>query len=75
VKGADKTMKKTQRYEKRLAAAREDCREVMETYKKEIELERMRMNTSRNGFVRTCCQQNIDQLKAEKDAIEMEVVG
>ena len=33
------------------------------------------MNTSRNGFVRTCCQQNIDQLKAEKDAIEMEVVG
>ena len=67
-------MKKTQRYEKQLAAAREDCREVIETYKKEIELERMRMNTSRNGFVRTCCQQNIDQLKAEKDAIEMEVV-
>ena len=68
-------MKKTMRYEKRLEAAREDCREVMMTYKKEIELERMRMNASKNGFVRTCCQQNIDQLKAEKEAIEMEVVG
>ena len=68
-------MKKTMRYEKRLAAAREDCREVMETYKKEIELERKRMNATKNGFVRTCCQQNIDQLKAEKEAIEMEMVG
>ena len=68
-------MKKTLRYEKRLEAAREDCREVMMTYKKEIELERMRMNASHNGFVRQCCQQNIDQLKAEKEAIEMEVVG
>ena len=68
-------MKKTQRYERRLEAAREDCREVMETYKREIELERVRMNASKNGFIRTCCQQNIDQLKAEKDAIEAEVVG
>ena len=68
-------MKKTQRYEKRLEAARENCREVMQTYKKEIELERKRMNASHNGFVRQCCQQNIDQLKAEKEAIEMEVVG
>ena len=68
-------MKKTMRYKKRLTAARENCREVMETYKREIELERVRMNASKNGFVRQCCQQNIDQLKAEKDAIEMEVVG
>ena len=68
-------MKKTLRYEKRLAAASEDCREVMMTYKREIELERVRMNASRNGFIGTCCQQNIDQLKAEKDAIEAEVVG
>ena len=68
-------MKKTQRYKKRLTAARENCREVMETYKREIELERVRMNASKNGFIRTCCQQNIDQLKAEKDAIEAEVVG
>lgn len=68
-------MKKTLRYEKRLEAAREDAIEVMMTYKREIELERVRMNASKNGFVRTCCQQNIDQLKAEKDAIEAEVVG
>ena len=68
-------MKKTQMYKKRLTAARENCREVMETYKREIELERVRMNASKNGFIRTCCQQNIDQLKAEKDAIEAEVVG
>ena len=68
-------MKKTLRYEKRLAAAREDCREVMETYKREIELEKTRMNATKNGFIRACCQQNIDQLKAEKDAIEAEVVG
>ena len=68
-------MKKTLRYEKRLEAAREDAIEVMKTYKREIELERTRMNASKNGFVRTCCQQNIDQLKAEKDAIEAEVVG
>lgn len=68
-------MKMTRRFEKRLAAAREDCREVMETYKHEIELERVRMNASRNGFVRQCCQQTIDQLTAEKQAIEEEVVG
>ena len=68
-------MKKTQRYKKRLEAAREDAIEVMKLYKREIELERTRMNASKNGFIRTCCQQNIDQLKAEKDAIEAEVVG
>ena len=68
-------MKKTQRYERRLAAAREDAIEVMKTYKREIELERTRMNASHNGFVRQCCQQNIDQLTAEKNAIEAEVIG
>ena len=68
-------MKKTQRYEKRLAAAREDCIEVMKTYKREIELERTRMNASKNGFVRQCCQQTINQLTAEKKAIEEEIVG
>ena len=68
-------MKKTQRYERRLAAAREDAIEVMMTYKQEIEVQKTRMNASHNGFVRTCCQQEIDQLKAEKEAIEAEVVG
>lgn len=47
----------------------------MQTYKREIEMQKIRMNASHNGFVRTCCRQEIDQLKAEKEAIEMEVVG
>ena len=68
-------MKRTQRYERRLAAAREDAIEVMKTYKHEIQLERTRMNASHNGFVRQCCQQNIDHLTVEKNAIEAEVVG
>ena len=69
------TLKKTQRYERRLAAAREDCREIMEAYKQEIRQQEIRRDASKNGFVKTCCQQEIDQLKAEMDAIEMEVVG
>ena len=64
-------MKKTQRFEKRLAAARENCREVMETYREQ----ESRMKSSKNGFVRACCQQTIDQLRAEKAAIEEEIVG
>ena len=68
-------MKKTQRFERRLAEAREDAVEVMKTYKREIELEQTRMNASKNGFIRTCCQQNIDQLMAEKRAIEEVTVG
>ena len=68
-------MKKTQRYEKRLAEAREDAIGIMEQYKAEIEREKARQNASHNGFVRTCCQQTIDQLVAEKRAIEEVVVG
>ena len=68
-------MKKTQRYEKRLAEAREDAIGIMEQYKAEIAREKARQNASHNGFVRTCCQQTIDQLVAEKRAIEEVVVG
>ena len=68
-------MKKTQRFERRLAEAKTDCISVMQTYKHEIEMQKVRMNSSHNGFVRTCCRQEIDQLKAEKEAIETEVVG
>ena len=68
-------MKKTARYERMLKAAREDAREVMTWYKKEIELQRIRRDATKNGFIKTCCQQEIDQLKAEKEAIEEEVVG
>ena len=69
-------MKKTQRYENRVREAREgDLILVMRWYSEEIEKERMRQRTSRNGFVKTCCQQSIDQLSAEKQAIEEELVG
>ena len=69
-------MKRTQRFERRLKDAREGNEiEVLQTYKHEIEMQRTRMNASHNSFVRTCCKQEIDQLKAEHDAIEMEVAG
>ena len=68
-------MKRTQRYERRLKEAREDSIDVMKIYKAEIEAQRIRMNASKNGFVRQCCQQEIDQLKAEQRVIEAEVVG
>ena len=68
-------MKKTLRYERRLAEAREDAIGIMEQYKAEIEREKAWQNASHNGFVRTCCQQTIDQLTAEKRAIEEEMVG
>ncbi|MBQ6399311.1 MAG: hypothetical protein IJI21_04245 [Clostridia bacterium] len=47
----------------------------MKLYQAEIEAQRDRMGASHNGFVRQCCQQEIDQLMAEKRAIEEEVVG
>jgi len=69
-------MKKTQRYERRRAAAWEgDEISVLQTYKAEIEAQRARQRASQNGFVQTCCQQEIDQLVAEKRAIEEEFVG
>ena len=68
-------MKKTQRYERRLAEAREDAVGVMKLYKAEIEAQKARQRASNNGFVKTCCQQEIDQLMAERRAIEEEVVG
>ena len=69
-------MKQTKRFERRLKDAQEGNEiEVLKTYKHEIELQKTRQNASKNGFVRTCCQQEIDQLKDEMAAIEMEVVG
>lgn len=69
-------MKKTQRYENRVREAREgDLILVMQWYSEEIEKERIRLRASKNGFVKTCCQQTIDQLMTEKRAIEEELVG
>ena len=69
-------MKRTQRFERRLAEAKDGNEiEVLKTYKHEIELQRTRQMASKNGFVRTCCQQEIDQLTEEKNRIEKEVIG
>lgn len=69
-------MKRTQRFERRLKDAKGGNEiEVLKAYKHEIEMQRTRQMASNNGFIRTCCQQEIDQLTAEKDAIEMETVG
>ena len=69
-------MKKTQRFERRLAEAQEgDLISVLSEYKAEIGRETARMRASHNTFVRTSCQQTIDQLTAEKRAIEAELVG
>ena len=69
-------MKKTQRYEKRLAEAQEgDLISILNLYKTEITREQTRKNASHNAFVRECCQQTIDQLTAERRAIEAELVG
>lgn len=61
---------------RRLAEAQEgDLISVLREYKAEIGRETARMRASHNGFVRECCQQTIDQLTAEKRAIEAELVG
>ena len=71
-----KKMKRTQRFERRLKDAQEGNEiEVLETYKREIDMQRKRMNATKNGFIKTCCRQESDELKSEKAAIEAEVVG
>lgn len=68
-------MKRTQRLERRLKDAEQDIISVMTTYNHEIELQRVRRDASKNGFVRTCAQQEIDQLTWEKETIEFEIYG
>ena len=71
-----KKMKRTQRFERRLKDAQEGNEiEVLETYKREIDMQWKRMNATKNGFIKTCCRQEIDELKSEKAAIEADVVG
>ncbi len=71
-----KGLKKTQKFERRLADAKTGNEiEVLKRYRREIKEETIRRDASHNGFVKTCAQQQINQLKAERDAIEMEVVG
>ena len=51
-------MKRTQRFERRLKYAQEGNEiEVLETYKREIDMQRKRMNATKNGLIKTCCRQ------------------
>ena len=68
--------KQTQRFERRLKEAQEGNEiEVFMTYKQEIEAQKTRQMASKNEFIKKCCEHEIGQLKAEKDAIEQAVVG
>ena len=69
-------MMKIQRYKRWLAEARDgDEISALHTFKQEIEAQKTRMNASHNGIIRQCSRQEIDQLRAEKEAIELESVG
>ena len=69
-------MKRTQRFERNLADAQNgNDIEVLKAYDQRIREQKTRQNASRNAFVRTCCQQEIEQLTAERNAIEYAVVG
>ena len=69
-------MKVTQRYEKRYQEAKDGmASEVIRQYSAEIEAEKKRQMASRNSFVRTCCQQTMDQLSDERKAIEKVFIG
>ena len=69
-------MKRTQRFERGLKEAREGNEiEILMTYGQEIRAQKTRQMASKNAFIRTSCQQKIDQMKAEKYAIEQAVVG
>ena len=64
------------RLERRMQDALEgNEREVLEKYKREIAAERERKNHSHNAFVRQCCDQQIERLRAEKDEIEKATIG
>ena len=64
------------RLESRMKDAMEgNEREVIETYNREIQAERDRKRHSKNGFIRLCCDQQIERLVAEKNKIDEAVFG
>ncbi len=64
------------RYERNLKDAQEGNEiEVLKAYDQKIKEQRTRQNASKNGFIRTACQQEIDRLMDERNRIEMAVAG
>lgn len=59
------------RLERRMKEALEgNEREALEKYSTEIAKEKQRRSCSKNGFIRQCCDQNIETLMREKRQIE-----
>ena len=59
------------RLERRMKEALEgNEREVLEKYSADIAKEKQRRSYSKNGFIRQCCDQNIETLMREKRQIE-----
>ena len=64
------------RFERNLKDAQEGNEiEVLKAYDQKIKEQRTRQNASKNGFIRTACQQEIDRLMDERNRIETAVVG
>ena len=64
------------RYERRRKEAKEgNATLVVMDYDKDIRAQKDRQNHTKNRFVWTCCQQEIDSLRAEKTRIEIEFIG
>ena len=64
------------RYERRRKEAKAgNASLIVREYDKDIRAQKDRQNHTKNRFVRTCCQQEIDSLRAEKTRIEDEFIG
>ena len=64
------------RYERRRNEAKAGYASMVVTdYDKDIRAQKDRQNHTKNRFVWTCCQQEIDSLRAEKTRIEDEFIG
>ena len=64
------------RFERNLKDAQEGNEiEVLKAYDQKIREQKTRQNASKNGFIRTACQQEIDRLMDERNRIETAVVG
>ena len=71
-------MKTTQRFERNLKKAeltREGFQEVMREYNLKIREQITRRKTTKNAFIMTCAQQEINQLTAERDEIDALLAG
>ena len=68
-------MKKTERYKRNLKEAQKGflfLEDILDEYEMKIREQKIRQQATKNRFIWTCCQQEIDQLTAEMNSIEAE---